>query len=182
MFDCLLAILFTFISMMQHLTEPMEKKIDEAGVVHEDDHTRTTRKTLLKMRRSFDLNHHEEPPNKEPMRKTKSLNSHFLVNIDELINSTVTPTFHEEDNIVEIGLLSVYESIFPSQTIHGPSLQIDEEDPGPCSHTKIQIEPAFGISLKVNYPCIYIHYFQAQTKMLILLCFLHCSLKMLITS
>ncbi|KAL7117782.1 hypothetical protein ACP275_03G094800 [Erythranthe tilingii] len=133
---------------MEEITKAIEPRLNEQEV------DTSSTKTLLKMR-SFDLNIKEYSPTKNnTMRKTKSLSSHFIVNIDEIINSCVEDSFisNTPRRIDEIGLLSVYESK------HDPksdlSVEIEEEDPDSCSWTKVQIEPAFGISLKfedVNY-------------------------------
>ncbi|KAG8378132.1 hypothetical protein BUALT_Bualt08G0106300 [Buddleja alternifolia] len=138
----------------------MEQKVDildlsEAGLFQKaskdsENNTKSTRKTILKMR-SFDLN--KEPRNEQPIRKTKSLSSQFLVNIDELINETGSFLNNSDD---EMGLLSIYESSsLHSINIPDPSAAAtDDEDPDSCSWRKIQIEPAFGIYLKfedVNY-------------------------------
>ncbi|KAI3464637.1 hypothetical protein Pfo_021300 [Paulownia fortunei] len=136
------------------------------GLTEQEDDTKT-RKTILR-KRSFDLN--KESPKRKPLCKTKSLNSHLLVNIDELIDC-VTGSFDETCSFVnnphrndEMGLLSIYESPLPSKNIpdpirlrnpeSDPSTPIYEEDTDSCSWRKIQIEPGFGISLKfedVNY-------------------------------
>ncbi|KAL3845438.1 hypothetical protein ACJIZ3_002841 [Penstemon smallii] len=144
-------------------------KIDEAGFLHDNNtqYNGETRQSLIK-KRSFDLN--TEYRNRIPMRKTKSLSSHFLVNIDELMNY-VTDSFNDTESILndpsdndEMGFLSIYESSLPSESIcdaiklrnhkSNSSFPIEEEDPDSCRWRKMQIDPAFAIYLKfedVNY-------------------------------
>nr|QVT92344.1 ABC transporter [Salvia miltiorrhiza] len=90
-------------------------------------------------RRSLDLNNNESSKTK-PLCKTKSLSSHFVVNIfDEQCSNN--PRNNEEK-----GLLSHYQS--SSSSLHGVPDAIDEDDPDSCGWRKIQIEAAFGICIK----------------------------------
>ncbi|KAL2467887.1 ABC transporter G family member 22 [Forsythia ovata] len=87
------------------------------SLLREEEEDTKTVKSLLK-KRSFDLK--KEFPRKT-IRKTKSLSNHFLVNIEELVNS-VNGGFGETDLLVslsprneEISFLSIDESSLPSE-------------------------------------------------------------------
>ncbi|KAK6115042.1 hypothetical protein DH2020_007311 [Rehmannia glutinosa] len=118
--------------------------IQKLGLAEQEDDT-NTRKTILRMR-SFDRN--KDSHKIRHICKTKSLSSQILVNIDEIIDC-VTDSFDETGSFVNNP-----DPIRLRNNISDPSNPIDEEDPDSCSWRKIQIEPAFAISLKfedVNY-------------------------------
>lgn len=74
--------------------------------ITEEDTNTTTRSTMIKMRRSFDLNN--ESSKIKPLPKTKSLSSHFVVNFDEIAASFDGNNPHSNEERGK--LLSVYES------------------------------------------------------------------------
>ncbi|KAL3638907.1 ABC transporter G member 22 [Castilleja foliolosa] len=124
----------------------------------DDTNNSNSRKTILRIR-SFDRN--KDSILKRPLCKTTSLNSHVLVNIDELVDC-VTNTFDDDtssfvnNNIINNNNSHIYDSPLPSEKtpIHRNSGQSDVEDPDSCSWSKLQIESVFAISLKfegVNY-------------------------------
>ncbi|KAK6118812.1 hypothetical protein DH2020_047447 [Rehmannia glutinosa] len=118
--------------------------IQKLGLAEQEDDT-NTRKTILRMR-SFDRN--KDSHKIRHICKTKSLSSQILVNIDEIIDC-VTDSFDETGSFVNNP-----DPVRLRNNISDPSNPIDEEDPDSCSWRKIQIEPAFSISLKfedVNY-------------------------------